>query len=82
MDRRATLHVNETFQEILEGCYRSQEKVYLILDENGMVRTEGFIHSIKKHTGDVFVELDNESIIALSKIIAVNGIFRPEYGEC
>lgn len=82
MDSRVTLNVNETFLEILESCFRKKEKAYLIVDENGMVRTEGFIKAIHKNPSGSFVELNDARRIDLKAIVAVNGIFRPEYGEC
>lgn len=82
MDTRVTLNVNEAFLEILESCFQKKEKLHLIIDENGMVRTEGFISAINKNSSGAFIELKDGRKIDLKTIVAVNGIFRPEYGEC
>jgi len=82
MDSRITLNVNETFLEILESSFQQKEKVYLLLDENGIVRTEGFINAIQKDSPDTSIALESGKKIDLKTIVAVNGIFRPEYGEC
>lgn len=82
MDSRITLNVNETFLETLETSFQQKEKVRLLIDNNGMTRTEGFINAIHKNASGISIEMDNGSRIDLKTIIAVNGIFRPEYGEC
>ena len=82
MDSRVTLNLDETFLQILESCFKQNEKVFLLLDEDGIARTEGSILAIHKVTEKISIELDNGRKIYLSNIVAVNGIFRPEYGEC
>ena len=82
MDSRATLNVDENFLEILETSFQKSEKVHLLLDENGMARAEGFISAIDKNSTAASIELDSQKKIELKTIVAVNGVFRPEYGEC
>ena len=82
MDSPATLNVDENFLEILETSFQKNEKVHLLLDENGMARTEGFITAIDKNSTTASIELDGKMKIELKTIVAVNGVFRPEYGEC
>lgn len=82
MDNRVTLNVDETFLEILNSCFEQKQKAFLLLDENGIVRTDGFIAAIHNDPAGFSIELDNGRKIELGNIVAVNGIFRPEYGEC
>jgi len=82
MDCRQTLNTNETFLEILETCLLQEEKVNLLVDENGVSKAAGKIKVIQKTTAAIFIELDTGRKIELKNIVAVNGVFRPEYGEC
>jgi len=82
MDSRVTLKVNESFLEILRSCFQKKEKVSLLVDENGVERKEGFIKSIHEDAPLISIELSDGSRIVLKNIVAVNGVFRPEYGEC
>ena len=82
MDHRITLNVDENFLKMLESSFARNEKVRLLLDENGIERTEGFITAVDKNSSTVSVELDGNRKIGVKTIVAVNGVFRPEYGEC
>lgn len=82
MDNRITLKVNESFLEILQFCFQKGEKVSLLIDENGVERKEGFINAVDEEDSDTSIVLNDESKIELKNIVAVNGVFRPEYGEC
>ena len=82
MDCRVTVNKNEDFLKMLHDSLSSGGKVYLLLDERGISRAEGFIQSIHSEVPDEYVELENNFRISLKTIIAVNGIFLPEYGEC
>lgn len=82
MDSRITLNTGESFSEILESCFRQKEKVHLLLDEEGLVCMEGIITAINRDPAAELIELDGKKKIALRSIVAVNGMFRPEYGEC
>lgn len=82
MDSRITLPMNTTFLKILEACLQQEEKVHLLVDDNGLVRMEGLIDSIQKETSGIFIKLKDAGRADISAIVAVNGIFRPEYAEC
>lgn len=82
MDCRQTLRENETFLKILQASHQEKQKLNLIIDENGMSRREGFIKLINTNTALPFIELEDGTKIEMRSIIAVNGIFLPEYGEC
>ena len=81
MDSRLTLHTDETFLHLLNTSFQSGEKVNLLIDDGGISRMEGYIKAVNSTDQDSFIELD-DTTIELKKIVAVNGIFRPEYGEC
>jgi hypothetical protein len=82
MDSRLTLNVNETFLQIVESSFKKGEKVHLLLDENGIERAEGLIHAVHKDVSGISIELNDGKKIDLKNIVAINGVFRPEYGEC
>jgi hypothetical protein len=82
MDCRLTLNSDETFLELLNACYLSGEKIHLLVDDGGMERVEGFLKTITGNISAPIIEVDGVGQITLDKIVAVNGIFRPEYGEC
>jgi hypothetical protein len=82
MDCRLTLKAGEAFLEILTSSYEKANKVYLLLDDNGLVRIEGFVKAIFTDCSSTILELQNGKKIDIKMIVAVNGIFLPEYGEC
>jgi hypothetical protein len=43
---------------------------------------EGLIDHIRKEPLGIFIELKEGRRIDIGTIVAVNGIFRPEYREC
>lgn len=82
MDSRLTLRTSDTFLRLLETSFHSGQKVYLLIDEDGITRIEGMIKSISGAVADPYIVLQDEKTVLLKNIIAVNGIFLPEYGEC
>lgn len=82
MDCRLTLNINETFHEMLQSCYKEGKRVNLMVDDQGLQRIEGSIRSISTDPASPTIELDGQRKIDMGSIVAVNGIFRPEYGEC
>ena len=83
MDCRVTLNENETFLELLKACFHLKEKVHLLVDNDGITREEGFIVNMNdSHVSSEYIEIDNGTEIPVKKIIAVNGIFLPEFGGC
>ena len=82
MDCRVTLSNNDSFLSMLQHAYKSGEKVNVLFDENGMTRAEGLIKMIQTDHSNPFIEIENGLKIQVKDIIAVNGIFLPEYGEC
>lgn len=82
MDCRTTLNNNETFLKLLQSLSRSGDKVSLLLDDKGITRAEGFIKVIHTDIPDPFIELTSGMKIITRTIVAVNGVFLPEYGEC
>lgn len=82
MDCRVTLNVGETFLESLNASHKLGEKVSLLIDDGGMTRMEGVIKTINAAASSPIIELAGGEVISMDKIVAVNGVFRPEYGEC
>jgi hypothetical protein len=82
MDNRQTLSSGETFLELLKTSYQDGKKVALLVDDEGITRMEGCIKALNTSGSTAIVELEGAREIGLDKIVAVNGVFRPEYGEC
>ena len=82
MDSRQTLNTNETFAALLRKILEADEKAHLLVDDNGITRMEGFIKTVSTNTNAPFMILENGTTIPLHTIIAVNGVFRPDYSEC
>lgn len=82
MDCRLTLTKNDSFLKMLHNSYLSGEKVFLLFDENGLTRTEGIIKAIYIDTPTPTIEMEDGLKIAVRNIVAVNGFFSIEYGEC
>ena len=82
MDCRVTLNAKETFVEMLTAAHQSGQKVSLLIDENGITRAEGIIRAMHIGEASPFIELDNGNKVQLNKLVAVNGVFLPAYGEC
>ncbi|QRR00048.1 hypothetical protein [Dyadobacter sandarakinus] len=82
MDIRTTLAVNETFMEMLRDCRNRGVKGEMILDINGLVRAEGQIQEIYTDATNSYLTLQDGTKIEVKTIIAMNGIFLPEYAEC
>lgn len=82
MDLRKTLSVNETFIEMLIDCKNRGAKAEMILDINGLERAEGVIQEIYTDDPNPHLELQDGRKIVEKTIVALNGIFRPEYAGC
>ena len=82
MDCRVTLNSNDSFADMLQKAFQAGEKVHLLFDDKGMTRAEGLIKRIELNNTAPYIAIENGLQIAVKDIIAVNGIFLPEYGEC
>jgi hypothetical protein len=82
MDNRITLPANETFLSILANCMTGNSKVAMLLDDNGLVRAEGFIKQIFPDARQPYLEMQSGTKIVLQTITAVNGTFVSSYCEC
>ncbi len=82
MDTRITISDKQSFFQILEQLHKEQQKVSLLYDNNGLTRYEGMIRSILTGPSKSCLMLQDGSEIVISSIIAVNGIFAPDYTEC
>ena len=82
MDLRTTLSVNESFMEMLIDCKNRGAMTEMILDINGLERAEGIIQQIYPDDPNPYLELQDGRTIVEKSIIAINGVFRPEYSGC
>ena len=83
MDIRTTLSVNENFMEMLLDCKDREVKAEMILDStNGLVRIEGFIREIYPNDQNPYLNLQSGIKVLVKTIIALNGVFSPEFSEC
>ena len=67
---------------MLQSAYPTGEKCYLLYKEISMSRMEGLIITIHIDLTDLSIEMQDGLKIALKDIIAFNGVFLPECGEC
>lgn len=82
MDSRNTLKCNATFIDILSNCMEAKNKVVMLLDNNGLIRAEGFIKSLEINVAQPYIEMQGGLKIVLGTITTVNGIFVASYSEC
>ncbi|MCO5240152.1 MAG: hypothetical protein M9904_08845 [Chitinophagaceae bacterium] len=81
MDTRATLNSRASFLSILSALHTGNTKASLLYDNNGLTRYEGLIVGINGTLHPVLL-LEDGLEIPVSSVIAVNGIFIPDYSEC
>lgn len=82
MDKRLTLATHESFLKTLQKAYQSGEMVYLLIDDHGISRVEGCIKKFYNDALDPCFEMDNGLKIAAKSVVALNGVFLSEFGEC
>ena len=82
MDTRITLNNKESFFQILKELYTGQSKASMLYDDRGLTRYEGLILGINEGTGQPSLQLQGGLEIPVSSVVAVNGIFSPDYCEC
>jgi hypothetical protein len=82
MDKKLTLDVNETFISLLLEIQTAQKKANFLLDSNGMARAEGFVDKVVSKGTTSYVELKGGTKLAIKSIVAINGVFLPDYAEC
>ena len=81
MDTRITLDNKETFFQILKDLHSAETKASSLYDNNGLTRYEGLIMDIIAVPKPCLLLEDGQEI-PFSSVIAVNGIFAPDYSEC
>jgi hypothetical protein len=84
MDIRDTVITPASFFPILLDHYKTNSKVSLLIDKEGITRVEGFIAEIKT-SDDVLIStiiLTDQTIFQIKDVIAVNGLFKSDYSEC
>lgn len=82
MDCRLTLNEHETFLAMLTACVQEKREVALLVDDNGLARASGHIQYLHTDGASSYIELEKSQKIAVSNIVAVNGVFASAYAEC
>ena len=82
MDTRTTLNSNESFLKKLYDSMREKLKVNMLIDKDGISRVSGYVRTIDANSDPVVIELESGEKLQLKHIIAVDGVFLPDYGEC
>lgn len=82
MDSRRTLPAGESFIRMLTECMDRKQPVALLYDDHGLTRGGGMISRIAYDPPPGMIQLDNGLQVALSGIVAVNGVFLDSYSEC
>lgn len=84
MDSRKTINTAQSFLELINEYYANQERVSLLIDQEGLTRLEGLITSVqmKDKAEDAVIQIDKGTSFSLADLIAVNGNFRSDYTEC
>ena len=82
MDMRETVVDQQSFLYMLQTLKEENKKVFLLYDEQGLTRAEGFITAFMPVDERAAVMLDNGMTIPVRSIVAVNGIFLSDYSTC
>jgi len=78
MDCRDTISKEQTFLKMLREEHASGNKINLLADSGGLTRVEGHILAVR----DNELELEGGTVVPISKIVAVNGVFSSDFSEC
>jgi hypothetical protein len=83
MDSRKTINTAQSFLELINEYYANQERVSLLIDQEGLTRLEGLITSVqmKDNSEDAVIQIDKGTSFSLADLIAVNGNFRSDFTE-
>ncbi|MBN8672867.1 MAG: hypothetical protein J0L56_01970 [Chitinophagales bacterium] len=82
MDNRTTLKTGQSFLDLLLQLQKDNTKAAMLLDCNGLIREEGIINEVVMNDTQPFLKLQSGLKIVVSTIVAVNGLFLPDYSEC
>lgn len=82
MDTRETIKETETFLPLIRDLENRHAKVNVLFDNKGLTRYEGRILDIRNKKQEIYLLLEDGLEIALTSLIAVNGIIVPSYSEC
>jgi hypothetical protein len=78
MDCRDTISKDQGFLKILHEELQSKKKVNLLVDTDGLNRLEGHIVAVREDS----IEMDNNVVVPLTQIVAINGVFSADFSEC
>ena len=82
MDNRTTLKTGQSFLDLLLQLQKDNTKAAMLLDCKGLKREEGIISEVVMNDTQPYLKLQSGLKIVISTIVAVNGIFLPDYSEC
>ena len=82
MDTRITLNSTESFFQMLKDFYTAHHKISMLYDDGGLTRYEGLILDIHEGSTQPSLQLQSGLEIPVSSVVAVNGVFSPDYCEC
>lgn len=84
MDQRQVFSNNKELLSILEKLYHHRHMASLLVDHEGLSRLEGTIIAIKvkENISCTLLVVEGGWEIELSRVMAVNGMFRMDYSEC
>ncbi|MBW7913799.1 MAG: hypothetical protein H3C54_08935 [Taibaiella sp.] len=85
MDQRQTFSNLAELKAILQHDDFRGFIAHLIIDRDGLTRMSGYITDVEATMdGHNFIKIVNNvsTVICLTEIVAVNGLFRSDYSEC
>jgi hypothetical protein len=81
-DVRQTIGVKASFLPIVQELFTSGQKAAVLYEDSGVTRANGFIKELFEKDGNQMIRLDNDLVIAVKDIYAINGTFASDYSEC
>lgn len=82
MDKRETLPPGESFYPLVMELYNEKKKVGILYEDSGVTRANGFIESVFEQDGKHWLKMDDQTVIAIENLYAINGKFSSDYSEC
>ncbi|RYY57866.1 MAG: hypothetical protein EOO09_01155 [Chitinophagaceae bacterium] len=81
-DKRITIEKKEDFLPVLKEILDKGEQASVLYDDGGVTRASGRITSLTDAGPDAGFVLEDNTVIKLDALYAVNGLFSGDYSEC
>jgi hypothetical protein len=81
-DVRETISKGKDFYPQVSQLFQSKQNAALLYDDGGVTRANGLIADIFTKENKQYIRMDNGLEIAVSSLLAVNGLFADDYSEC